>query len=242
MADNTSNNWAGYFQGSVYATQTVTASDQKLKENIKNMELNEQAIYNLMPKTYTFKKDMAAAMVLPVESQMGFVAQDVEKYFPQLVTNVTQPEKRDSAGNIIAQRVAFKGVNYQGLIPVLWAAMQKQQKTIKDMEKMLEAMKTNKDLAARQGLGLDTIAKNELYQNVPNPFGESTLITFKLVSSSKKADLQIFDLTGKPIKKYSLDITATSFTIKATELGAGMYLYALIVDGSLVDTKRMIIE
>lgn len=240
--DNGSNNWAGYFQGSVYATVSVTASDQKLKENVKNMDANEEAMANLMPKTYTFKKDMQETMVLPKESQMGFIAQDVEKYFPQLVYPVVQPEKRDSSGNVIAQRIAFKGINYQGLIPVLWATMQKQQKTITQMQKEMEKLQTKKDLAQRQGLAMDSSDTNELYQNTPNPFSQNTVIAYKIVSTATKASIQIFDMTGKTIKKYEVLPSSTQITLEANGLTLGMYMYALVVDGKLVDTKRMILE
>ena len=56
-------------------------------------------------------------------TQMGFIAQEMEKVFPQLVSII--PDK-----NIDGSKISdYKGINYIGLIPVLTKAIQEQQKT-----------------------------------------------------------------------------------------------------------------
>jgi hypothetical protein len=54
--------------------------------------------------------------------------------------------------------------------------------------------------------------------------------------------IYIYDLSGKQIDQYLVEGRGkTSVTISARSLDAGMYLYSLIADGNVVDTKRMIL-
>lgn len=49
-------------------------------------------------------------------------------------------------------------------------------------------------------------------------------------------------MSGKQLKQ--IDVTGygeTSVTLSAGMLGSGMYLYSLVIDGKVVDTKRMIV-
>ena len=81
-----------------------------------------------------------------------------------------------------------------------------------------------------------------LYQNTPNPFTESTLIQCDVAETVVNADLYIYDMNGKQINTYPItERGATSITIEGRSLEAGMYLYALIADGQVIDTKRMIL-
>ena len=81
-----------------------------------------------------------------------------------------------------------------------------------------------------------------LYQNTPNPFTESTLIQCDVAEEVAKADFYVYDMNGKQIAVYPIaERGATSITIEGRSLEAGMYLYALIADGQVIDTKRMIL-
>ena len=83
---------------------------------------------------------------------------------------------------------------------------------------------------------------NCLYQNVPNPFNELTIINYYIDNNSKSASLNLYDLNGKLIKCVPIETLGKGeITINAGELKPGVYVYTLIVDGSLVDTKQMIL-
>ena len=57
-----------------------------------------------------------------------------------------------------------------------------------------------------------------------------------------KADLYIYTMNGEQLAEYAVtERGETSVTIDGGSLNAGMYLYALIADGKVVDTKRMIL-
>ena len=50
------------------------------------------------------------------------------------------------------------------------------------------------------------------------------------------------DMNGKQIQQITLTERGnSSVTISGGELNAGMYLYSLIADGQVIDTKRMIL-
>lgn len=90
----------------------------------------------------------------------------------------------------------------------------------------------------------DTLAVSTpvLYQNNPNPFNQQTSIEYFIPTNAKSAIIMVFDLNGKLINT----IPVTNFgigaiTINGNELYPGMFIYSLIVDEKIIDTKRMIL-
>ena len=81
-----------------------------------------------------------------------------------------------------------------------------------------------------------------LKQNNPNPFTENTVIEYSLPESVQTANLYIYDMNGSQIQQITLTERGdSSITVNGGELNAGMYLYSLIADGKVIDTKRMIL-
>lgn len=85
-------------------------------------------------------------------------------------------------------------------------------------------------------------SRNILYQNTPNPYKERTVIRFKLADDVQGASICIFDMQGKTVKEIPVTASNTSVTINGYELGAGLYLYSLVINGQEIDTKKMIIS
>ena len=87
-----------------------------------------------------------------------------------------------------------------------------------------------------------SIIEPKLYQNSPNPFNAETSIRYTLPENVVNAELYIYNLQGNQIRKYSISERGEGcLHINASELEAGMYIYALIADGKEIDTKRMIL-
>jgi hypothetical protein len=63
---------------------------------------------------------------------------------------------------------------------------------------------------------------------------------YTLPAGIDKAEIQIFDLNGRCLKRYPVNQSEPE-VIKASELPAGIYIYSLIIAGKTVDTKRMIL-
>ncbi len=81
-----------------------------------------------------------------------------------------------------------------------------------------------------------------LYQNAPNPFGEGTTIKY-FIPDNMDAQIVFYDNYGNQIKIYKVAENGMGqLNVSATNLAAGVYSYSLIVNGKVVDTKKMLKE
>jgi hypothetical protein len=63
-----------------------------------------------------------------------------------------------------------------------------------------------------------------------------------LPETTRQASLIVYNLEGKQLKVLPINERGKAvLKIQANELKPGMYLYSLIVDGKVLDTKRMIL-
>lgn len=87
-ASNAAINYAGFFDGNVTVTGNfVNPSDRKLKRDISPFHSALEKIALLNPVTYYYDLEKNKTIHLPETKQYGFVAQDLENIFPDLVTN-----------------------------------------------------------------------------------------------------------------------------------------------------------
>lgn len=150
------NNYAGYFNGDVTITGTlVQPSDRKFKKEIKPLSSALEKINLLTPVSYYYE-NMNSNINLPSRLQYGFIAQELETVFPELVVNQTidappvYPTEDVKSGikeiddnlksstaanttqnNTNGQKEEFKGINYTGLISILTEGIKEQQEQIK---------------------------------------------------------------------------------------------------------------
>ena len=163
--------------------------------------------------------------------QYGFMAQEVEQNFPELVS--------------FDSLTGTYGVDYMSVIPILVEANKElldQQKTyerkLAELEERLLTLTGDNDKPGQS----DLIKKAQLLQNSPNPFNRETTIRFSLPESVKDAQLYIYNLQGRQVKSvYISDRGDSELSILANELAAGMYLYSLVADGVEIATKKMIL-
>jgi len=81
-----------------------------------------------------------------------------------------------------------------------------------------------------------------LYQNTPNPFSSNTEISCNIPNQFTNAFIYIYNLQGVELMSFPVMQTGYSTVIVyASALPAGMYLYTLVVDGVIIDSKRMIL-
>lgn len=247
---------AGYFDGNVVRTGTDNfTSDRNLKQNIDTISNALQIVNLLTPKTFYFDTTAHPNMSLSSRKQWGFVAQDVETVLPELVGSAIHPPEMDTNGNVIIPALTYKTLNYQGFIAILMKGMQEQQKQIQSQKNSIDSLRTqmnsccssntrtqNPDPSINQtNVTLDNSQNIVLNQNVPNPFAEQTTIAYNLPESVQKAQLLFYDATGKLIKSVDLtDRGKGQVNVFANDLSNGIYSYALVVDGQIADTKRMV--
>jgi hypothetical protein len=81
-----------------------------------------------------------------------------------------------------------------------------------------------------------------LFQNIPNP-SPAALTTIRFyIPSSKEGELVITDMAGNVRKKFSsLASGSQRVSVSSSDLGNGTYIYSLYVNGTLFQSKKMII-
>jgi hypothetical protein len=245
-ASGGSSNWAVYSSGDSYATGTWQSSDERLKRNIGDVKGALDQIMQLKARTYDFRTDEYEFMNLPKGKQYGFVAQELEDVFPEMVRDIQQPKTRtgetaDGKSDTAKEDIFnFKGVNYQMLIPVLTEAIQEQQKQIEELKAALEALQAKEDLKNGEIVNKDNAQQASLSQNVPNPVSGYTVITSSLPSSVTIAEIRVTDITGKMLRTVSLSNNGNGqIDLDVSDFKAGNYYYSLWVNGSLVVTRQL---
>jgi len=145
QADSGATNYAGYFVGNVTYTGTLaSASDAKLKNNVVPFEGALDKLENLKVKTYEYKQvGVYGKMNLPEGKQFGFIAQELEQTFPELVENQVHAVNAEN-NKLDAEAMEYKAVNYIGMIPILTKAIQEQQDYIKKLEARIQALENTK--------------------------------------------------------------------------------------------------
>lgn len=110
VGDEVSNTYALYVDGDVYATGDVTsASDEKLKTNIKTVDNALDSLDNIRGVKYSY--------IETGKPSIGVIAQEVQKEFPELVA------EDDTLG-----------VNYNGLIGVLIQAVKELRQEVDELK------------------------------------------------------------------------------------------------------------
>ena len=117
-------------EGKVFANSVELSSDSRLKTNVNGISSALDKVVKL--RGVTFNWDSSKKPSADKKLQYGFIAQEVEKIFPELVTT-------DSEG--------FKSLNYIGIVPVLTEAVKELKaendelkSTIQDLVKRIEAL------------------------------------------------------------------------------------------------------
>ncbi len=83
--------YAGYFNGFVYAYQLWQASDRKLKTDINPLQNSLEQLMKLKPSAYRYKTTEYPHMAFSGTKQMGLIADEVKQVFPELVKEQVQP-------------------------------------------------------------------------------------------------------------------------------------------------------
>ena len=176
----------------------------------------------------------------------GFAATQFGSVFPELV--YTLPDETE-------------GVDYTALVPVLSEGLKIEHQTTMLLQDSLAQLSAQ--LQQTQTLLIKTISELEalkkavykqepaqqpqgdmpvLSQNTPNPFSESTEIAIYLPASVQTAYLFIYNLSGEEQEEFVLNERGNiTQTIEAGSFIAGHYIYTLVVDGSVVDSKHLIL-
>jgi hypothetical protein len=117
--------------GTVNATNTTISaiSDQRLKENIRDLDAGLAEVLSLKPRKFDWKEGKGQDK----KDVRGFIAQEFEQVFPDLIDEWKDPAPEGEE--------PYKSVR-QDLIPVLVKAIQEQQAMIKSLEAKVAALES----------------------------------------------------------------------------------------------------
>lgn len=135
-----------------------------------------------------------------------------------------------------------KSINYVELVPILVQAVGELSAKVEELENGNLQKKAQK-ATANQRSSEGSLLMLSLAQNKPNPFSNSTTIEVCIPEDVQKAFIYVYDLQGKKVEQ--VDITARgkqNIQLSSANLTDGMFLYSLIADGKVVETRRMIVE
>jgi len=223
----------------LYATNIVYSSDEKLKKNIQNLDTALPIIKKLRPVSFDYNLDYSKVdnekiktkLQTDDKNRLGFIAQEVQKILPQSV------KVNESDSTLCIQLIDF--------IPILVKGMQEQTTRIDSLISVIDELKFSQNKlksASITGVDNNLISIAVLDQNIPNPFSQETKIGCTIPESSTVAVLYIYNMNGTQLQQHNVNGKGKqTVTIKGNSLDPGMYLYALVIDGKEVDTKRMIL-
>ena len=234
------NRYAGYFAGNVVVTGSFSSgSDRKLKQDIKTEENMLEKLAQIDAVNYTFKPN--DQLNLPTNLQHGFIAQNIEQVFPELVSTITKPilDKDNKEVDVLE----YKAVNYIGMISILTSSLNEMNAKMGALEGELEDMR--REVASYREAKLDGQNATEvgfsMEQNKPNPFTNQTVVNYTLPSNTK-ATIAVVDLSGKFIKEYDLSSEKGQLIINSSDIGKGIFIYTLISDNEVIISKKMIVR
>ena len=228
--------------GAAYVSSgSWSGSDKRFKESIKKLDNVVEGIKKLNGYTYNFKANEFKDKNFDKGEHIGLIAQELQLVFPQLV-------KSDGEG--------YLSVSYEGMIPVLLEVAKEQQARLENQQIQIDELRSmlqtsNNSVVSNKAPRNTTLTNASieekqtiiLNQNVPNPFAESTEISYIIPEIFSTAKIIFSTTDGRVIK--TINITETGegiLTIYADDLTNGAYNYSLLIDNKIVASKKMIKE
>jgi hypothetical protein len=234
-----------------------TTSDARFKTNITESVKGLEFIKKLRPVSYQYDAKKHAEFLAQNMSEetrslhlnadfgpasaivhSGFIAQEVEQAAKEsnFVTDIVHtPENKDDNYS----------VSYQAIVVPLVKAVQEQQEMIEKLQAQLNELKSLPAVQNNADVTTVTVELSDqiivLNDAVPNPFAEQTMIGYTIPENTGVAQLLFYNSAGRIIK--SVDIKTKGkgqLSVFANDLTNGIYSYSLIVDGKLIDTKKLV--
>jgi hypothetical protein len=109
----------------------------------------------------------------------------------------------------------------------------------KEVDELRDELNELKELLNVQ---TDNEPNSWLKQSYPNP-GSNVMIKYYVHEFNTEAYLIVLDMNGKTVVKEMISRSGNGeLTVTATDIPTGIYQYALVLDGEVVETKKMILS
>lgn len=165
----------------------------------------------------------------------GFVAQDVEKTAKELGYDFSGIDAPKNDNDLYGLRYA------EFVVPLVKAVQElsKENDELKKEIKEIKAILAQPNTAKQSNSG--TSSNVTLEQNIPNPFRQTTSVSYTLPQKFTHAQIIFTDNTGKTVKQISLAGPGKGkINIDASLFASGTYSYSLVIDGKVINTKQMV--
>ena len=159
--------------------------------------------------------------------RIGFLAQDVEKVLPELV-------KTDEDG--------VKSIDYTGFIPLLVESINEMRLTIQEQQNEIEMLQSLLSVETKSTLRSTSTGNPDMVEGAKLYNRAGASVSYTLPSTFSNAYLQVFDISGRVVKKITLTIANDIVDINPSEIGYGTFVYALYVDGQKADTLKKFVN
>ena len=254
--------YAAYFYGSTnlngqtMAREIYTPADSRLSEDIVPIEARNgdgmQTLDNLLrmnvlefniKSTHELKapEEMEGEVTDEIREAYEYVKKKEEVMYSRRHYGLSAQELQEIYPDLVLEgQDGYLYINYTELVPLLIRSIQELKQELNEIKENGNGIKKAPQTTSVNTT--DIISQSVLYQNAPNPFKEKTTIRFKLDDEAMDAAICIFDMSGKMLKKLPISNGMESVSVNGYELGEGMFLYSLLVNGQEVDTKRMILS
>lgn len=236
---------AAFIEGSMeYTGALYDVSDAKFKTNVLAIDNAMEKINRLQPKSYSFAHSNFPALNFGNEYEYGFIAQELEEIFPELVKDCILPVNPYNQNEpALIEPFEYKAVNYIGLIPILTKALQEQHATISTQNLIINNLEKRLSVIEQENkMHLSSTSKSEaawMEQNSPNPFSTTTTIRYSIPQDAISSTILIADLTGNVIAQYPVSTGQGTLNISDLHLVNSNYVYTLIVDNNIIASKLL---
>lgn len=121
--------------------------DTEIKKNITGISNPLESINRLEPKAFEYNKDKFKDLKLPDGKQYGFVAEELQSVFPELVSTRSY---NYMIGKNVFRTAKVKTLDTESLIPILVASIKEQQQEIEKLKTEIKAMKDQSGVRSQQ--------------------------------------------------------------------------------------------
>ena len=248
--------YAGYFDGNVKVTgslqgNVVNSADVNAKNTQTLRPINSalDGIASANPFMYIVRiqvPDIGAGMAPDSTTLTGTVAPISDPVVPfgksyyALDVNAV---KQSFPALIIEDAQGNEYVNYTQLVPILVQAITELKTELDDLKEAVAASGTRKVNAATN-IATNTLDEGwgSISQNTPNPFTGQSTVRVSVPDDASDAYVDILTLNGASIKRIPVSNGLSEVSLSSFDFAPGTYLYTLVVNGKVSETRRMIVN